>query len=353
MTGIFFYSILIFILLSVFVPSIYKYAYSCFIGRIVLVLLIIYFSKHNIILGLIFVTIIIIASMPLYEGFSPQDTHTLAKNMLVTSNTSIKDKTNHQQVFDYFTKYYCAKDSTSPNTGKLQRWNDILKSGDSDSDSKDIALANTMLQAEVCSARHTPIVESIPELASYDCTKCQNDMFACKNLPQSNPLKNGRTIPANTRSLISTDRYDLYDAVNPSYTLDGKNYWWRQEGGCPGGAKNRAPPPAPDNSQYYKNYNDNWYAAYANSNASGGGFVNVDPRSISGCSYKGTNHVLNTPGCLSENMKSRVCNDESIRSIISTAQNVSNNHKLDPYLQQDGQWMLNMYSQLCETSPVI
>lgn len=261
MTGIFFYSILIFILLSVFVPSIYKYAYSCFIGRIVLVLLIIYFSKHNIILGLVFITIIIIASMPLYEGFFPQDTHTLAKNMLVTSNTSIKDKTNNQQVFDYFTKYYCAKGSTpsSPNPDKLQRWNYILKSGDSDSDSKDIALANTMLQAAVCST---------------------------------------------------------------------------------------------DTSKYYQNYNNNWRLAYPI------GFnplySNFNPSSISGCSYNGSNHVLNTSSCLSENMKSRVCNDESIRNIIPTAQNVSNNHKLDPYLQQDGQWMLNMYSQLCpETSPII
>lgn len=257
MTGIFFYSILIFILLSVFVPSIYKYAYSCFIGRIVLVLLIIYFSKHNIILGLVFVTIIIIASMSLYEGFSPKNI--LAKNMLVTSNTSIKDKTNSQEVFDYFTKYYCAKDSTSPNQDKLKRWNNILKSGDSDSDSKDIALSNIMLQTAICPT---------------------------------------------------------------------------------------------DTSKYYQNYNNNWRLAYPS------GFnplySNVNPRSISGCSYKNTNHVLNTPGCLLENIKSRVCNDESIRSMIPAAQNVSNNPKLDPYFQQDGQWMLNMYSQLCpETSPVI
>lgn len=73
MSGIFFYSILIFILLSIFVPSIYTYAYKCFTGRIVLVLLIVYFSKHNIILGLVFVAIIIVTSIPLYEGFLPQD----------------------------------------------------------------------------------------------------------------------------------------------------------------------------------------------------------------------------------------------------------------------------------------
>ena len=112
MTGIFFYSILIFILLSIFVPSIYNYAYSCFIGRIVLVLLIVYFSKHNILLGLVFVAIIIVTSMPLYEGFSSNGffpKNFLAKNLLVTSNTSIKDTTNNAEVFNYFTNYYCAK----------------------------------------------------------------------------------------------------------------------------------------------------------------------------------------------------------------------------------------------------
>ena len=522
MTCIFFYSILILILLSIFVPSIYNYAYKCFIGRIVLVLLIIFFSKHSILLGLVFVAVIIVTSMPLYEGMSTENI--LAKDMIVTSNTSIKDIKNNQDVFDYFAKYYCEKGSTLPNKDKLKRWNDILKSSDSDSDSKDIASENIRLQSSICSASHKPMVASIPELASYGCTKCQNDMFACTNLPQSNPLKSGGTIPANSNSLISTDMYHLYDAVNPSYTLEGKKYWWRQAGGCPGGALSQQSiipffkledaagikqgkynnisfnkfglnsnlnnwtitiifsaihnsskwqgiigniynpqipghkdgwgfwmspynylhfrigdswaqdftslgqilentpykiivsfnnnvykiklirmsdndnannivtisnkpklttykgsiclggrwqslrtdelfdgnityvdfmspnlqQQAPDNSQYYKNYNDNWYEVYANSND----FVNVDPRSISGCSYKSTNHVLNTPGCLSENIKSRFCKDESITSIIPAAQNVSNNPKLDPYLQQDGQWMLNMYSQLCETSPV-
>jgi hypothetical protein len=70
-------------------------------------------------------------------------------------------------------------------------------------------------------------------LKSYGCTKCSNDMFTCTKLPQSNPIKGGRTIPATSTSLISTTRYDLYDAVNPSYTLEGNNYWWRQPGGCP------------------------------------------------------------------------------------------------------------------------
>jgi hypothetical protein len=86
----------------------------------------------------------------------------------------------------------------------------------------------------------TPIVAPVPTLASYGCKKCQDDVFTCTNLPQSNPLKSGGTAAANSNSLISGYKVDLYDAVNPSYTIEGKDYWWRQGGGCP-----PAPAPAP------------------------------------------------------------------------------------------------------------
>jgi hypothetical protein len=251
MTGIFFYSILIFILLSIFVPSIYNYAYSCFIGRVVLVLLIIYFSKHSILLGLLFVAIIIITSMPLYEGFSLENKDILAKNYLVTSNTSIKDTTSNREVSTYLKKYYCAKNSSSPNQDKLKRWNDIKRSGDKYS--RDIASANILLQSALCSG---------------------------------------------------------------------------------------------DNSQYYQNYNNNWRLAYPS------GFnplySNVNPNSISGCSHNGNNHVLNMPQCLPESIKKTICDNSIITSTITSGRNVSNNPKLDPYLQQDAQWMLNAYSQLCK-----
>ena len=257
MTGIFFYSILIFILLSIFVPSIYNYAYSCFMGRIVLVLLILYFSKHSILLGLVFVAIIIVTSMPLYEGFLLENKDILAKNWLVTSNTSMKDTKNNQQVFDYFTKYYCAKDSggnmIGPNQDKLKRWNDIIKSGSSNKDSRDIASANIKLQTALCSL---------------------------------------------------------------------------------------------DTSKYYQNYNNNWRIAYPN------GFnpldSNVNPNSISGCSHNGSNNVFNRPECLPEIIKTENCNNSLVTSTITSGQNVSNDPNLDPYLQQDGQWMLNTYSQLCK-----
>ena len=68
--NIIFYNILLLALLCVFVPSIYNYMYSSFIGRIIILLIIAYFSKVNFYLALVFLTVIIIKSIPLYEGFS-------------------------------------------------------------------------------------------------------------------------------------------------------------------------------------------------------------------------------------------------------------------------------------------
>ena len=302
MTGIFFYSILIFILLSIFVPSIYNYAYSCFIGRIVLVLLIIYFSKHSIILGLIFLAIIITTSMPLYEGFLPQDM--LAKNFLVTSNYSIKDNTDNQEVFNYFTNYYCAKDSSGnlvtplgPNTDKLKRWNDIMSKTDLGSDSYNMAISNTLLQQAVCN----------PSVGQY--YQNYNNNW---NANIAAAASSGSTINPNSISGCSTQFID-----ENAYC----SYW-------------------ANNNQCSENPG---YMLYRCSNSC---------NKVSGNTATGTNYVFNTPECLSENIQEQVCNNDLTETIIPSAVNVSNNPSLDPYLQQDGQWMLNMYSQLCETSPV-
>ena len=68
--NVIFYNILLLSLLCVFMPSFYNYMYSSFIGRIIILLIIAYFSKVNFYLALVFLTIIIIKSIPLYEGFS-------------------------------------------------------------------------------------------------------------------------------------------------------------------------------------------------------------------------------------------------------------------------------------------
>lgn len=65
-------------------------------------------------------------------------------------------------------------------------------------------------------------------LESAGCTKCSDGMLVCANLPQSKPLKSGYTIPANSPSLISNFRFEQYDNIEPSYTVGGKNYWWRE-----------------------------------------------------------------------------------------------------------------------------
>jgi hypothetical protein len=69
MNSLLFYNILLLALLCVFIPNIYTYMYTSFIGRIFIVILIAYFSKVNFYLALAFITLIIIKSIPLYEGF--------------------------------------------------------------------------------------------------------------------------------------------------------------------------------------------------------------------------------------------------------------------------------------------
>jgi hypothetical protein len=306
MSGIFFYSILIFILLSIFVPSIYAYAYKCFIGRVVLVLLIIYFSKHSMILGLIFVTIIIITSYPLYEGFasfgfSPDSA--LAKNLIVTSNYSIKDKTSKDDVFNYFTKYYCNTDSNGRktiNTEKSERWGGILKkiNPPADKDSSNLASNNLILQRQICT-----------DTGEYYQNYNNNWNSAYPNGYSSvTSGVNPNTIDGCATNYIDQNRYCGYWAYigecsrNPGYML------YRCKASC-----NR----------------------------------------VSGNTSNSVNHVLSFPQCLYKNLDTKICKDNSIKNILSSAQNVSNNPKLNPYFQQDGQWLLNMYGQLCETSPVI
>ena len=358
MTGIFFYSILIFILLSIFVPSIYTYAYKCFIGRVVLVLLIIYFSKHNLILGLIFVTIIVITSYPLYEGFSENDI--LAKNLLVTSNYSINDKTNNQEVFNYFTKYYCQKGSSLPNQEKTERWSQILNDQSSDSNSKDVALYNLLLQELICSTPSTPITTWKKPSVTFqelDDTNCVYGRIPYPGASSDNykylgdfdsydQCTQATNIPSNAKA-ITYHNANIGGYARQCYSINDNNTIVPNQYYATCGIINTDTirSPAPDTSQYYINYNNNWNAAFPN------GYNPLDnsinPSTIDGCSYNNSNYILNTPSCLSKNIQNEICNNQFTQDTISSAQNISNNSELDPYLQQDGQWLLNMYGQLC------
>lgn len=73
MNNIIFYNILLLALLCVFIPSVYSYMYTTFIGRIIIILLIAYFSKVNFYVALAFITLIIIKSIPIYEGFASKE----------------------------------------------------------------------------------------------------------------------------------------------------------------------------------------------------------------------------------------------------------------------------------------
>ena len=127
MNSIIFYSILLFIIISIFIPSIYTYAYSSFIGRILTIILILYFSKQNIFLGLIFITIVITYSYPLYEGLS------MGKISIVTDNTKPNNINNQDDVYNYFVNYYCT------NSNKPNRWQNILNNPNSSSNEYDVA----------------------------------------------------------------------------------------------------------------------------------------------------------------------------------------------------------------------
>ena len=86
MNSLIFYNILLFTLLCLFIPSLYTYMYSNSIGRLVIILLIAYFSKVNFYLGLVFITIVIILSSKLYEGFEVGQSGIITTNYRVEEN---------------------------------------------------------------------------------------------------------------------------------------------------------------------------------------------------------------------------------------------------------------------------
>ena len=133
MNSIIFYSILLFIIISIFMPSIYNYAYSSFVGRILILILILYFSKENIFLGLIFVTIVITYSYPLYEGLN------IGKASLVTDNTRPVNLNSKEDLFNSHSRFYCY----DPN--KVSKWNSIINDTNKKYTADEVYLANYYL----------------------------------------------------------------------------------------------------------------------------------------------------------------------------------------------------------------
>lgn len=152
MNSVTFYSILLFIIVSIFIPSIYNYAYSSFIGRIVIIALIIYFSYQNVFLGLIFITIVITYSYPLYEGFTStgKNDFYVAKASIVTNNTKPNNVNSEDDVYNYFNTFYCA----DPN--KVNRWNNIVNNPNQyNSDEVTLATYHLSKANQVCNSDNT------------------------------------------------------------------------------------------------------------------------------------------------------------------------------------------------------
>lgn len=144
MNSFIFYSILLFMIISIFIPSIYNYAYSSFIGRIFTIMLLLYFTKQNIFLGLIFITIVITYSYPLYEGFT-----NVGKIKILTDNTQPSNINNENDVYNYFYNYYC------PDSSKTKRWQNILNTASSSSDEYIIANYHMTNYNSLCNGNGT------------------------------------------------------------------------------------------------------------------------------------------------------------------------------------------------------
>ena len=286
-----FYSILLFILISLFIPSMYNYAYGSFMGRIIIVFLIIYFSIENIYLGLIFLVIIITTSYPLYEGFDNGNnpTFSVANSSIVTSNPDISDKTNNQEVLNYFTNYYCSKDNNGnliPDADKMARWNDMSNPDKNSIDQQIVAGFHKDIASKVC-------ISNDP-MYQQNKTSLTNDITA-------------KYTPTSVGGLFNFLGNLFKTVVNVTGNVAGV----------------------------------------------GSGFSDTEQSeldSIDPCSYKSTNYVISTPKCLNENYSTQICNyaGSTSDSLLSSSKVLANGYNLDPSIQQDGQWYLNMSQQLCQ-----
>jgi hypothetical protein len=258
----------------------YNYAYGSFVGRIIIIVLIIYFSIENIYLGLIFLVIIITTSYPLYEGFDTNNNQTfsVANSSIVTSNPDISDKTNNQEVLNYFTNFYCSKDNNGnliPDTDKMARWNDMSNPDKNSIDQQIVAGFHKDIASKVC-------ISNDP-MYQQNKTSLTNDI---------------------TGKYSVTSVGDFFGSIFNFFGIGSSSG---------------------DNEQSELD--------------------SIDP-----CSYKSSNYVISTPKCLNENYSSQVCNyaGSTPDSLLFSSKVLANSYNLDPTIQQDGQWYLNMSRQLCQ-----
>ena len=148
-----FYNILLFCLLCLFIPSVYNFMFNYSIGRVIIIILIAYFTKINFYVGLIFITIIIIMSSSLYEGF------TTGQSAIVTTNYSVEEneRKDPQEVFSYFRDFYCSpSNKNTPDGTKMSNWNNLANTS-KDKNVVAVAKYNIDRANAICSSSSIPV----------------------------------------------------------------------------------------------------------------------------------------------------------------------------------------------------
>ena len=292
---LFFYNILLFFLICIFIPSVYNYLYNNFIGRIVLLLLIIYFSKINFYLGLIFITIIIILSSSLYEGFIP------GQYGIITTNYSVKesDRKDPQKVFDYFRDFYCSpSNKNTPNQTLMNEWNNLANTS---RDSNIVAVSKKNIENAnmICSSKNIPVPEKDLE-------------WNINNAKIKNKCMGGFTYIGGSCFGLPGTRYSPYSwTVMKNYNLSDFNDWV---------------------STFKVNNTD---VALANAEKL---------RNAENSCGAGSSRIFNKPTCLLNNMDA-MCS--SIKSIDSQINNVLNSNSSDQSFQRHAQFLKNTYDDYC------
>jgi hypothetical protein len=148
-----FYNILLFSLLCFFIPSVYNFMFNYSIGRVIIIILIAYFTKINFYVGLIFITIIIIMSSSLYEGF------TIGQSAIVTTNYNVEEneRKDPQEVFSYFRDFYCSpSNKNTPDGNKMSKWNNLANTS-KDQNVVAVAKYNIERANAICSSASIPV----------------------------------------------------------------------------------------------------------------------------------------------------------------------------------------------------
>jgi hypothetical protein len=296
-----FYNILLFSLLCFFIPSVYNFMFNYSIGRVIIIILIAYFTKINFYVGLVFITIIIIMSSSLYEGFATGQSAIVTRNYSVDKN----DKKNPQKVFSYFRDFYCSpSNKNTPDANKMSKWNN---------------LANTSKD------------QNVVAIAKY-------------NIDRANAICSVASIPVPDNDL----EWNVSNAKIPNKCMGG----WTHIGGlCYGPPGERCSPYSWYGMSGYTPGGLNTWTSYCGVNNTNVAIANAEKvRNAENSCRSGDTSTLfsiNKPSCLLNNMESICSSIKNIDPQISNVLNPSITVGLDKSFEQDAQWLKNTYRDFC------